>query len=78
MHNTEKTEDRDQYHEPQTLISVRKVRFSLLLTLPHSIFIFNMFVYTDFGFSDVEKTGIVQTWFSQDINLIKRNSSLPE
>lgn len=40
LHNTEKIEDRDQYCEPQTLISVRKVRFSFCLTLVQSIFLF--------------------------------------
>lgn len=40
LHNTEKIEDRGQYYELQTLISVRKVRFSFLLTLVQSIFLF--------------------------------------
>lgn len=40
LHNTEKIEDRGQYYELQTLISVRKVRFSFLLTLAQSIFLF--------------------------------------
>lgn len=35
-----------------------------------------MFVYTDFAFSNIEKTEIVETQFSQDIKLI--NSCVPE